>query len=488
MRAQACGQTNLIRCGGPGGAPLDLSAVRSIGVTTDGFSFRVVDCDKLTAVNLGSQVAVIRQAPRYDTATIGASVDRALQALGLSWRELIKPGERVVLKPNFIRESHSERPDQWEQIITHGAVIAAVALKVAEALDGQGTITLADAPQTDSDFDAICQRTQINELRQRLGREFPGITFEVLDLRREAWRTQRGVIVARRKLPEDPRGYTLVDLADQSWFHGKAGKFYGADYDTAFTATHHSNGKHEYLISRSVMDADVFINLPKLKTHKKVGVTLSLKNLVGINGDKNYLPHFCIGTPAEGGDEFPTSDVRTQVQSKLIAAFKSAARRTGRAARWWGPVAKKVGSRLFGETSKVVRSGNWHGNDTTWRMALDLNRALLHFDGAAKRRLEPRRYLTIIDGIIAGEGNGPMEADAKPCGVLVVGTNPVAADFVATRLMGFDWRKVPLIREGFAGGTLPLANFKPEDVVVLPELGKIFRFRPHFGWVGHIEA
>ena len=61
------------------------------------------------------------------------------------------------------------------------------------------------------------------------------------------------------------------------------------------------NGTHEYLISRSAMDADVFINLPKLKTHKKVGVTLSLKNLVGINGDKNYLPHFCIGTPAEGG-------------------------------------------------------------------------------------------------------------------------------------------------------------------------------------------
>jgi uncharacterized protein (DUF362 family) len=98
------------------------------------------------------------------------------------------------------------------------------------------------------------------------------------------------------------------------------------------------------------------------------------------------------------------------------------------------------------------------------------------------------RYLTIIDGIVAGEGNGPMEADAKPCGVLIAGTNPVAADFVATRLMGFDWQKVPTIREAFQISDLKLAEFGPRDVEAVPELGEIFHFRPHFGWVGHIEA
>jgi uncharacterized protein (DUF362 family) len=431
---------------------------------------------------------VVRQQPRYDPDLVASSVDRAIEAMGLSWGNLVRAGERVLLKPNFIRESHAGRPDEWEQITTHGTVIAAVACQVAAAMDGRGTITIADAPQTDSDFDAICERAEIPQLRRRLRREFPELRFEVLDLRREAWRTKRGVIVERRKLPEDPRGYTLVNLGEHSCFQNKKGRFYGADYDTAFTAQHHSNGKHEYLISRSVMDADVFINLPKLKTHKKVGVTLSLKNLVGINGDKNYLPHFCIGTPDEGGDEFPDSKAATKFQSRAIAAFKSAAKRSGAATKLWAPLAKRVGSRMFGDTTKVVRSGNWWGNDTTWRMTLDLNKVLRHFDGSGKPRTKPLRYLTIIDGIVAGEGNGPMEADAKPCGVLIAGTNPVATDFVATRLMGFDWQKVPTIREAFQMSDLKLTDFGPDDIEAVPELGEVFHFRPHFGWVGRIEA
>jgi uncharacterized protein (DUF362 family) len=394
------------------------------------------------------RVTVARQVPRYELAL----VRRSVAALGIDWAALIRPGDRVLLKPNFIRESHTERPDEWEQIITHGTVIAAVAEQVVAA---GGKITIADAPQTDSDFDKICERTGIRQLGA-----------EVLDLRREAWRTESGVIVERRKLPEDPRGYALVDLGNRSCFAGKTGKFYGADYDTAFTAKHHSNGRHEYLLARSALDADVFINLPKLKTHKKVGVTLSLKNLVGINGDKNYLPHFCIGTPNEGGDEFPDSRVRNKVQSTLVKALKGGP--------WWTPTVKRVGSKIFGDSGKVVRSGNWYGNDTTWRMVLDLNQAFFQ---------KPRRYLSIVDGIIAGQGNGPMEADAKPCGVLIAGTNPVAVDFVCVQLMGLDWRKLPMIREG-----LRVFGLTDSAIEVAPELGETFRFRPHFGWEGHIEA
>jgi uncharacterized protein (DUF362 family) len=75
-----------------------------------------------------------------------------------------------------------------------------------------------------------------------------------------------------------------------------------------------------------------------------------------------------------------------------------------------------------------------------------------------------------------------MEADAKPCGVLVAGINPVAVDWVATRLMGFDGRKVPTVREG-----LQQFELSAGSIQVVPELGAPFRFRPHFGWVGHIE-
>src|SRR5947208_3478071 len=194
---------------------------------------------------MSQRVRIVRQPPRYELALVRQSI----AALGIDWPGLIRPGDRVVLKPNFIRQSHTQRPDEWEQIITHGIVIAAVTEQVAAA---GGSITIADAPQTDSDFEEICERTGIAKL---------GV--EVLDLRREVWRTENGVIVERHKLPEDPRGYTLVDLAGKSCFAGKNGEFYGADYDTAFTAKHHSNGRHEYLLSRTAMDADVFINLPK---------------------------------------------------------------------------------------------------------------------------------------------------------------------------------------------------------------------------------
>ena len=65
-------------------------------------------------------------------------------------------------------------------------------------------LTIADAPQTDSDFDTICERAEIPKLREQLRREFPALRFEVLDLRREAWRTERGVIVERRVLARPP--------------------------------------------------------------------------------------------------------------------------------------------------------------------------------------------------------------------------------------------------------------------------------------------
>ena len=54
-----------------------------------------------------------------------------------------------------------------------------------------------------------------------------------------------------------------------------------------------------------VLGADAVINIPKLKTHKKSGVTLALKSCIGLTNEKYWLPHYTAGTPAEDGDEFP---------------------------------------------------------------------------------------------------------------------------------------------------------------------------------------
>ncbi|HYQ88828.1 MAG TPA: DUF362 domain-containing protein [Candidatus Binatia bacterium] len=411
-----------------------------------------------------------------------------MEVLGLAWDELVSPGQHVLLKPNMIRQSHSGRPHEWTQILTHGQVLSAVARAIAGAMHGEGRITIADAPQTDSDFEAIGDRMEIPALLDRVAREFPGVRLSVVDLRREVWRTADGIVTTRKKLPDAPGGYACIDLGGCSSLTGKAGPFYGADYDSGFTARHHSDGKHEYLLARIALDADLFVNLPKLKTHKKVGLTLSLKNLVGINGDKNYLPHFSMGTPRNGGDELPGDGFGSGLQARGIHAFKRVLSAAPGVGVLLGPAAKRIGTAVFGATEDVVRSGNWYGNDTAWRMVHDLNKILFHYGGDGERRSRPLRYLSIADGIIAGEGNGPMEADALACGVLLAGTNPVAVDWTAAALMGFDWEKIPMIREAFAPSELPITTFRPESIEILPELGAPFRFRPHFGWAGQVEA
>ena len=454
-------------------------------------------------VNIQNRVGVVYQPPHYDESLARASVRQAVESIGVTWDALVQPGEQVVLKPNFIRESHTNRPGEWEQIITHGTIIAAVALEVAAAMQGRGTITIADAPQTDSDFDKICERGQIPQLRERLRRTFPGLSFDVIDLRREVWRTINGVIVERHKLPEDPRGYTLVNLGQHSCFHGKSGRFYGADYDTAFTAVHHSNGTHEYLISRSVMDADVFINLPKLKTHKKVGVTLSLKNLVGINADKNWLPHHTDGDPAQGGDEHPMPGPKHRLERRLVKLSHRAIVAFPGAGSYLLRKARKPGLRVFGDSENVVRCGNWYGNDTVWRMCLDLNKLLAYGnpdgtlrEGVAQNR---KRHYVLVDGIVAGEGRGPIDPDPVPAGLLAFGTHAPSVDAACAYLMGFDPARIPIIANAFGCKRYPLApgglcefeirSNRPEWNGRICDLSDVetLHFKPHFGWTNQIE-
>jgi len=134
---------------------------------------------------------------------------------------------------------------------------------------------------------------------------------------------------------------------------------------------------------------------------------------------------------------------------------------------------KKLGRMIFGDTQKVVRSGNWHGNDTCWRMVVDLNKCLFYFDGSGAPRTKPLRYLAIVDGIIGGEGNGPMAPDPKECGVLVAGTNPIAVDSVCCALMGFDWRKLRMLVGAFNVMQKQIAGFAHDDIrVVSNEPGK----------------
>ena len=444
-----------------------------------------------------------------------AGVRAALLGLGLDaarfgtadWNPLgalVAPGRRIVLKPNFIRHWNPAPGGTLASVITHGAIVRAVADYALLAGGPAGSVEIAEAPQQDCDFDAIRRVAGLDALvrhvTQRCGR-----TLGVVDLRRERVETRDGIIVARHSLPGDPRGYRVVDLGTRSFFTGSGldpNRFRGADYDPGPTTEQHTAGRNAYLLSETVLSADLIVSLPKLKTHKKTGVTLAFKNLVGINGDKNWLPHHSLGSAASGGDEFPESRLLDRARSRAIelarpVLARGALRGVFRAFRRFEDRAR--GGRDF------VRSGNWHGNRTTWRMCLDLNRCLYYSDAQGLRLDAPgpvRTVLTVLDGVVAGEGEGPLAPRDVPLGVVVAGTDPAAVDLVAVRLMGFDEAKLPKVIEAMrdAGpritavhraadvgvGEVDAGIFATRDLA-LDEVACSHGFEPHFGWTGHIE-
>jgi len=435
----------------------------------------------------------------YDDLVIG----RALEPWSDLFSTCIAKGSTVVLKPNWLAPSHTYDPTEWVSVITHPAVITGVLRHVLRCLEGNGRVVITDGPQTDSSWDRIMERMEPDRW-VRMGRD-SGIEVRVMDLREDEWVTSGDVKVQGRKLPGDPRGSTVCDLGTSSEFVSHAPSrsgYYGADYDKAETNRVHSGGRNMYKVSRTIIEADTFINLPKLKTHKKAGITCSLKNLVGINTYKNWLPHHNEGTPDRGGDQFPSSTPRTWIEGSLTEAFKGVLAKYPRMGRWMVPV-KGVGRKVFGETRDTIRGGNWYGNDTLWRTVLDLNKVLLYARPDGSLRPEglgyAKSYLSIVDGIVAGEGNGPEAPTPKATGVLIGGTNPVAVDMLCARLMSFDWEKIPALRNAFRITRYPLSDFQWDDLVAVsadPKFHKpisqirpedTFHFRPHFGWEGHIE-
>ena len=408
-------------------------------------------------------------------------------------------GVLIVVKPNWVQESHEYKKDVWEPVITSPELLLSVVEYVAFRMAGRrATICICDAPHSYADFGAIVSRGQFGARLASLAAKHSDVRFELRDLRRTVDVRREEVVVQRRQLPEDPRGYVTANLGEDSLFYGHLGegRYYGADHDSGVVNVHHRGHVQEYLISGTAIQCDLFINLPKLKTHKKTGITCCLKNLVGINGEKNWLPHHTEGFPGSHGDEFP----RNSVLNRIEAMAKDVAARllldVPLFGTWIYRKTRNAGKGLLGDSQNVVRNGNWSGNDTCWRMALDLNRALLYCnpDGSWRDRFHAKAYLAIVDGIIGGQGNGPLCPDPIQSNTLISGTNPGEVDSVAAKLMGFDPDRVPLIRQAFEPHRWPI-TLQPMNAVTAFDsrmgcsvpLSRVAPavpggFMPHFGW------
>lgn len=379
---------------------------------------------------------------------------------------VVRPGDKVVIKPNLVRHHHASGGD-YQAVVTHASVVRAIADYVAIALDGRGEIVIGDAPVQMTDFDVVVHRNGLDHVRDDLARCW-GIPVRLADFR--LW-ALRGFVPNQsegkgEKLAGDPEGYRAVDLAEKSMLselQNGTDRYRVTCYNADTMREHHNETRHEYLVAGVVLNADVIINVPKLKTHRKVGMTAALKNLVGINGHKDWLPHHRAGSVQEGGDEYRERWLPKRMQTQLD---EEVYRRPGA----WSNRLRLLGIRALARLNRHLApdpyyEGSWYGNDTCWRMAHDLNRLLLYADRDGRMSSNAqRRVLTLVDAIVAGENDGPMRPDARRCNLLVGGRNPAAVDAVLSTMVGFDYKKLPLIVRAFEIDEWPLADFSPDEI------------------------
>jgi hypothetical protein len=259
-------------------------------------------------------------------------------------------------------------------------------------------------------------------------------------------------------------------------------------------------------VSRSVLEADAVICVPKLKTHSKTGLTVCLKNMVGIIGSKDCLPHHRLGKTNQGGDEFPANyptswelsgRAHDMLQGRVPVPVWRLLRRM--AGAWLGAGTPQNEAEKI---SSFYPSGGWHGNDTIWRTVDDLNRILFSYC-AVKGAFQPqqqRRYFALVDGIVSMEGNGPLRGTPRSTGVIIGGDDPLAVDVTAATLMGFDWQRIRLLSGIVATLRAPKYSAFNGDLATLELLSNVpawnsvdalrrehYSFRAPNGWRRSVE-
>ena len=371
-------------------------------------------------------------------------------------RSFIRSGQRALIKPNWVL--HSNPLDgSIESLITHTSLIRVVIDYLILALDREGIIEIADAPLQGCDFNELVRRNLIRDLIEHYRKRFPRITFAVLDLRKTILCNGRDTLTGleiQSAGSGDPRGYTLVNLGKESLLteiQDKSERFRVTMYDHRLMHDHHNQEKHEYLLANSVLSADFIINLPKLKCHIKAGITGALKNLIGINGHKEYLPHHTNGCPDTGGDQYQHRSLIKPLINRVDDDYWANVNDRGKIHN----VVESLLIRFLHQPSKLLDKdhlfdGGWLGNDTIPRTTLDINHALYFYD-LNTHRLSPtplRNTLHIVDGVIAGEGYGPLRPTPKEAGVVFGGWNPLSVDVCGANIIGFDTMKVRLLRYG----------------------------------------
>ena len=422
-----------------------------------------------------------------------AAVREALRGLGLDaarfgtphWNplgELVKPGGRIVVKPNWVLHAN-QGAGGMDCMITHPAVLRAVLEYVFLTRPAQ--VVLGDAPIQGCDFEKLQDHAGLRAVLADF--QVRSQPLVVRDFRRTVARCQDGMYFVSEDLRPESE-YVLVDLGADSLLEPISKdwrKFRVTVYDPRKMWRHHRPGRHRFLIARDILEADLVVNVPKLKAHKKAGITCCLKNLIGINGNKEYLPHHRKGAAAAGrGDNYDRRHWQMNLAENLLDVA-NCVRGFPRIYRLTEKVVWHLLYRASKQDPAAQLEGSWHGNDTIWRTCLDLNRALLYASSDGRMQTAPQRQeISIVDAVIAGQGEGPLSPEPLETGAVFAAHNPAVGDFLGALLLGFDPARIPLVRHSrdnmrwrICGASPAIPDFQPPFPAA----------RAPKGWAGHIE-
>lgn len=386
------------------------------------------------------------------------------------FKDFIKKGDNVLIKPNLVM--HENRVGTVNCMITNFSLIRPIIDYVILALEGTGSIIVGDAPVQDCDFEKL---KKINNLEKNIN-EYMNIysNIKLMDFRKN----QNAEVECVTVKINEKSSFSELDNMEKEYSI--------TNYDLKLMNAHHTGTTHEYIVPKDVLNADVIINMPKPKTHRKAGMTACMKNFVGINGNKECLPHHRTGGPNKNGDEFPENDFIKNIFSWLSKYTYKHNSIINFIRKCVSFIMNKLGKGRF-------REGSWYGNDTIWRTILDLNKLIIYTDKNGMLTDAPQRKIfNICDMIISGEKEGPLLPSDKKVGLVVAGFNQLNNDYVIAQIMGFDPKKIKYIENGYKLEDLKISADNKFNVYDENGLVKdMKKYNKHFkatdGWKDYLQ-
>ncbi|NOU18353.1 MAG: DUF362 domain-containing protein [Bacteroidales bacterium] len=393
----------------------------------------------------------------------------------------ILEGKKILLKPNWV--THNRKENDEICLRTHNSILLSLVEIILECKPLK--ITIGDAPiqgcnwekMISQDFYKSIERLSITHSIPIIIKDFRRVTFIPLE---NNLTKERNAIT----------NYTIFDLGKESCLEPISSTkniFRVTDYDPDRLSESHTVGKHKYCITNELFDADTVISLPKIKTHQKTGITGALKNLVGLNGDKDFLPHHRVGGSGVGGDCYPGKNILRRISEFFL---DYANRHQGENKYWVGVYLSKIAWKLSLPKNVHHLAAGWFGNDTTWRMVMDLNKiAIFGKKDGTISGLPQRELYSLCDGIIGGQGDGPLNPQPLAMGVICFTNNSSMTDICMATLMGFDIQKIPLLK-------IAEQNIKRETIslilngrlTTIKEISKLsIPTLPPPGWVDYLS-